>query len=57
MTPERVRAIRDSAGLSIRELARELNIAPRSLRRWEAGTHPVPDDVIADLEWIERDQR
>ena len=57
MRPERVRAIRDSAGLSIRELARELNIAPRSLRRWEAGTHPVPDDVIADLEWIERDQR
>lgn len=56
MTPDRVRSIRDSAGLSVRELARELNVAPRSLRRWEAGTHPVPDDVAADLEWIERDQ-
>ena len=31
------------------ELARQLGITYRTLRRWMTGEHPVPDGVRADL--------
>lgn len=31
------------------DLARDLDVADRTVRRWEAGATPVPDGVWADL--------
>lgn len=31
------------------ELARALGVADRTVRRWVAGTHPVPDGLWLDL--------
>ncbi len=31
------------------ELARELGVADRTVRRWAAGAHPMPDDIAAEL--------
>lgn len=41
-TPRR-RAIRESAGVSIREMAALCGVSPMSVCRWERGTNPVPD--------------
>jgi len=46
----RLRAALDAADLSHEGLARHAYVSDRSVRRWLAGTYPVPDDV---LEWIE----
>lgn len=31
------------------DLARALGVADRTVRRWAAGTHPIPEGLKADL--------
>ena len=41
MTPEELRRIRAALGLSKREMARRIGVAPRTIARWEDGEHPI----------------
>jgi hypothetical protein len=31
------------------DLARDLDVAIRSVQRWDAGTHPIPDTIWPEL--------
>lgn len=42
-------ALRRYLGVTPRELAAELGVSHRTLQRWEAGTAPVPEGVMARL--------
>ena len=59
MTPEEFRAARDRLGLSLSELARALNVNPRTVCRWQDGSQAVPGPVAAaigmKLRSLERD--
>jgi hypothetical protein len=39
------------------ELARDLDIGDRTMRRWAAGTHPIPGRVAADLRDVAKGRR
>ena len=41
MTREELRRIRAALGLSKREMARRIGVAPRTIARWEDGEHPI----------------
>lgn len=41
MTRHELRRIREALGLSVREMARRIGVAPRTLTRWESGEHPI----------------
>ena len=53
MTPKQLKSARKKLGLSARGLARELGMTgmwdDRSVRRWESGQHPVPEDVATKV--------
>lgn len=55
MTPAELRLIRESLGLSGEDLARHLDVAARTVRRWEHGHSPIPDGVGDELAALERD--
>lgn len=38
------------------ELARALGVTDRTMRRWDAGTHPIPDTLAADLAKLKSDR-
>lgn len=40
MSPDQIRHVRSVLGLSQRELARALGVAPYTVSRWEAGQSP-----------------
>lgn len=44
-------SVLDASGLSQVQLARAMAADPRSLRRWLAGSHDVPDTVA---DWLDR---
>ena len=46
MTPEAVKAMRESAGLSIAQAARCVQIADRSWQRYESGDREIPPGII-----------
>lgn len=55
MTGDQLARLRKSRGLTLRELARLLGLSgTRALRRWEAGSAPIPEGVIAQLEELSR---
>ena len=41
MTRDDLRRIRAALGLSKRELARRIGVAPKTITRWENGEHPI----------------
>jgi transcriptional regulator with XRE-family HTH domain len=41
MTRDELRRIRAALGLSKREMARRIGVAPRTIARWEDGEHPI----------------
>ncbi|HET7293972.1 MAG TPA: helix-turn-helix domain-containing protein [Vicinamibacteria bacterium] len=41
MTREELRRLRAALGLSKREMARRIGVAPRTIARWESGEHPI----------------
>ena len=41
MTREELRGIRSTLGLSKREMARRVGVAPKTITRWEHGVHPI----------------
>jgi len=45
--PERLEAFREAAGLSRRELARQLRTDVRILKRWNNGTRPDAANLLA----------
>lgn len=54
MTPERIRAIRKAAGLSIRDMASVLRMKDeRTVRRWEHGDVPISGPASILLEMME----
>lgn len=49
--PERVKELREEAGLSQRKLAEEINVSQANISRWEKGTQDPSTDwliVLAD---------
>lgn len=38
-------------------LARDLGVADRTMRRWVAGSHPVPEGIAADLLRLVQERR
>ena len=38
-------------------LARDLGVADRTMRRWVAGSHPVPEGIAADLLKLVQERR
>lgn len=53
MTPEHFRTLRERLGLTAEALGRipglRYQVTDRTVRRWEAGDVPIPDDAIAAL--------
>lgn len=41
MTRHELRRIREALGLSVREMARRIGVAPKTITRWEDGEHPI----------------
>jgi DNA-binding XRE family transcriptional regulator len=41
VTREELRGIRSTLGLSKREMARRVGVAPKTITRWEDGVHPI----------------
>ena len=50
MTPSDLKAARRRLGLSIRELATAVGATPRTVRRWQAGSLPIPPRVAEQIE-------
>lgn len=55
LSPERVRAFRESYGLTQNQLERLLNVGPKTVVRWERGT-VMPNAVVSTLVKILEDQ-
>jgi DNA-binding transcriptional regulator YiaG len=53
MTDAEFRCVREWLGVTGDWLADHLGVTGRSVRRWEAGTAPVPDGVRVELEQLE----
>ncbi|HEY4254379.1 MAG TPA: helix-turn-helix transcriptional regulator [Roseomonas sp.] len=51
MTPERLREIRETMGLSSRGLAAMFGYAPAAGYEWESGRNAIPEQVGA---WLEK---
>lgn len=53
MTGAELRTLRDSLGLSADQLAQMLGNRDRTIRRWESGEWPVPDDAAEVLQRLD----
>ncbi len=57
MTPAELKTNREALGLTVGWLAEQAGVGERSVRYWEAGASPVPDDVAALIVSIEAKAR
>ncbi len=58
MTPIEFKSARRALNLSVRHLASLCNMGvhgERNIRRWEAGTHPVPGHTSLLVTWLAYD--
>lgn len=55
MSDAQIRSAREHLGLSAEALAALLGVANRSVRRWEAGTHPIPPWGRAQVQALQRE--
>lgn len=53
MTAAELRCVREWLGLTGEALATLVGVTDRMIRRWEAGTHPIPDGARLQIEHIE----
>lgn len=53
MTDAEFRVVREHLGLTGDWLAAHLEVTPRTVRRWEQGMYPIPDDVRLAMEDLE----
>jgi predicted transcriptional regulator len=53
MTDAEFRCVREWLGLTDKWVAAHLDVDQRTVRRWEAGTSPIPDGVREELEALE----
>lgn len=53
MTAAELRVVREFLGLTTRWLAEHLEVAERTVHRWEDGTSVVPDGVRVEVERLE----
>ena len=49
MTPSQFRLIRQVIGHSVASLALYFHVAERSIRRWEAGRSPIPNEIAETM--------
>ena len=55
-TPAGLKAARHALELSVNKMAAALGVASRNLRRWEKGTHDIPEPVTVAVEHLIRRQ-
>lgn len=53
MTDAELRVVREHLGVSGEWLAAHLGVQGRTMRRWEAGSHPIPDGAREEIEHLE----
>lgn len=53
MTPAEFDTRRRSLGLSVEEAASLCQVQDRTVRRWQSGASPIPDDAAAALQALE----
>lgn len=53
MSDAELRTVREFLGLDQLHLATYLGVQDRTVRRWEAGTTPIPDGVRIEVERLE----
>lgn len=53
MSDAELRMVRHTLGLTGGDLAALLGVTDRTVRRWEAGTVPIPEGVRRDVEHLE----
>ena len=46
MNPEQIKKMRNQAGLSVNEAARQVHIAARTWARYESGDRSIPDAIV-----------
>ena len=56
MTPTEFRSARHALGLSLNALADRMGVTGRSIRRWEAGSIPLPTLAILAMRYLRRDR-
>ena len=54
MTPDDFRAWRAALGWSQTQAAAELRVTPLTVKRWEAGTSPIPGPITRLMELLRR---
>lgn len=55
MTSAELRVVREWLGFTGEALALLLGVQDRTVRRWEAGTTPIPDGARLDVEQLEHE--
>lgn len=53
MTAAEFRTLTESLGLTAEAAARIMSVRPRTIRRWQAGEWPVPEDAAATLQALD----
>lgn len=56
ITDAELRLLREYLGVSGEWLADQLSVAPRTVRRWEQGTAPIPAAVAEEVEHLVHEQ-
>lgn len=52
MNPADLAYSRGQLGLSVRRLARELDVSPSTVSRWESGGQPIPRLAAMAINWL-----
>lgn len=52
MTPEQFKDVRKKLGITIKEMAENLKVNPRTVNRWENGDRKIPGPVEVALDYI-----
>jgi transcriptional regulator with XRE-family HTH domain len=52
MSPADLYYARGQLGLTVRALARELDVAPSTVSRWESGAQPIPRLAECAVNWL-----
>lgn len=56
MTPEEIKAVRNSLGLTAKELADEIGLTENTVNRWEMGIRSPSGSAVKILRGLQKDR-